>query len=200
MFYECVRVSGENFLLARRLILQECGSIVLHAQVDRAGAARLEAMPIGRATSSHWDNDYSSSDLFQSQANLPTFGHTEVPYIYDTYQGCLQFSSWRLRCSAEHFLTIPCFHWFMYYQITWMLQWLWLSHRFPCLLLSLSPWIFSMKHGAYAWQCFCRLPSLLQMWFLMFKYSKGWLKLVFDKLFTNKNTSFFLRIQIFMSC
>lgn len=67
--------------------------IVLHAQVDRAGASQLEAVPIGRATSNHWDNDYSSSDLFQSQANLPAFGHTEVPYIYDTYQGCLQFSS-----------------------------------------------------------------------------------------------------------
>lgn len=38
MFYECVPVSGEGFLLGGSLALQECGSIVLHAQVDTAGA------------------------------------------------------------------------------------------------------------------------------------------------------------------
>lgn len=57
-----VCVSGEGFLLDRRLILQECGSIVLHAQVDMAGAASSStagSCAYCRAISNHWDDDYS---------------------------------------------------------------------------------------------------------------------------------------------
>lgn len=42
--------------------------------------AQLEAVPVGRAIGMT-----TTPDLFWSQANLPAFCNTEVPYIYDTY-------------------------------------------------------------------------------------------------------------------
>lgn len=59
MFDECLCVSGEGFLLGRRLVLQECGSIFLHAQVDMADDS-LDSTAGGCACwKGHWHDDYS---------------------------------------------------------------------------------------------------------------------------------------------